>query len=165
MCHDSEGGQGNVWVKGNTDMTLRDAASLQQFAGKSVTGVRRVWYVLRGEIDRSVGPIELAFADGSVLLLDAGPDGEALAVSTARWVDPFAPPLSHENERFVETSGKWTAFNVSDVTPYSALVGAVVDDMQPQMSARGKLIGVTVHAGTRAVRAVVEADEILIEVV
>jgi hypothetical protein len=140
-------------------------SSLQQFVGKLITGVRRVWYVLRDDVNDSAGPIEIAFADGSAVVLDAGPDGEALAISTARWVDPFEPPLSPENEQYVEASGRWTAFDVSGQAPYSALVGVALDGVEPHVNPGGKLIGATMRAGTTVVRAEVEGDEISVDVV
>lgn len=139
--------------------------SLRLLAGKKIAAVRRVWYVLRTDVRDSVGAIEFAFADGSAVVLDAGPDGEALAVSAGRWVDHFAPPLSPENERYVEASGKWTAFDVSDQAPYSDLVGVIVEYVEPHLNPEGKLIGATIHAGTSVVRAEVAGDEIAVDVV
>ena len=140
-------------------------SSLFQLVGKSITGVRRIHYVLRGEVNDSAGPIEIAFVDGSAVVLDAGPDGEALAVAPSLWVDPFAPPLSPENERYVGSSGKWTAFDVSSKSPYTALIGAEVDAVEPHLSPEGRLVGATIRAGETVVRAEVEGDEISIDVV
>lgn len=141
-----------------------DLPALEQLVGRVVVGVRRVLYVLRGLNTSTAGPIELTFAGGSAVVLDAGSDGEALAVSTRRWIDPFAPPLSPENQRYVETSGKWTAFDVSDQEPYAALVGATVDSVEPILTSRGKLIGASIRAGATVLRAKVEADELSVDV-
>jgi hypothetical protein len=127
-------------------------------------GVRRIWYVLGGEILSTAGPLELRFADESAVVLNAGPDGEALAMDTSRWVDPFAPPLSPENEQFVASSGKWTSFDVSDEEPYARVVGGTVDRVDPQMTPEGKLVGIGILAGPTIIRAVVGADELNVEV-
>ncbi len=140
-------------------------SSLRQLLGKPITGVRRIWYVLGDDVKDSTGPIEFAFVDGSAVVLDAGPDGEALVISMARWADPFDPPVSPENERFIETSGKWTAFDVSTQAAYAALIGAEVDAVEPQLNPDGKLIGATVRAGITVLRAEVDGDEISIDVV
>ena len=140
------------------------ASSLQQLVGKPITGVRRIWYVHKGAVNESSGPLEISFADGLAVVLDAGPDGEALSVSTDRWVDPFGSHLSPENERYVEVSGKWTAFDVAERPPYSGLVGAVLENVEPHVNPEGKLIGATLRAGRTVVRAEVAGDEIAVDV-
>jgi len=75
-----------------------------------------------GAVSRD-GPIEVNFASGTKLLLDAGPDGEELRVRTSAWVDPFSEPLSAANRTFVEEEGKWMAFDVSEETQFSHLIG------------------------------------------
>jgi hypothetical protein len=52
------------------------------------------------------GAVEIVFADGGVLFCDTGPDGDSLRLEDFAWTDPFAGPLSPENEEFVRTSGK-----------------------------------------------------------
>lgn len=141
-----------------------DPTPLEPLVGRVVVGVRRVLYVLRGRNTSAAGPIELTFADGSAVVLDAGSDGEALAVSTERWIDPFVPPLSAENQRYVEASGKWTAFDVSDQEPWAALVGATVDSVEPILTSRDKLIGASIRVGAAVLRAKVEADELSVDV-
>ncbi len=47
------------------------------------------------------GPLELTFADGTVVVLDAGGDGESLVVLTGPWKDPFKEPVSEENRVYV----------------------------------------------------------------
>jgi hypothetical protein len=130
-----------------------------------IVSVRRVLYCLRGDIVSGAGPIELVFSDGSVVVLDAGSDGEELAQSTSCWVDAFAPPLSAENQRFVDESGKWTAFDVSGQAPYSRLVGAAVEGVEVHVTPSGKVVGTTIRAGNVVVRAEVEADDLIVDVV
>jgi len=144
--------------------SLSGGPSLPHLHGKVIVGVRRVWYCLRDDVTSTVGPIELSFTDGSVVRLDVGPDGEALAIATSAWVDPFAPPLSTENELFVETSGKWSAFDVSGQAPYSKLVGAAIAEVKPHYTPNGKPVGATIHAGSAVVRANVDADELVVDV-
>ena len=113
-------------------------------AGAVVASIRRLHYVYLDRIDRRKGPIEFAFRDGRVLRLDAGPDGEALAVFTVPWVDPFRSPLSPENAEFVAQSGKWEAFDVSADYPSSDLILSPVTEFVPIRTPRGKLVGVVV---------------------
>jgi hypothetical protein len=136
---------------------------LTEIAGRVIVGVRRVCYVLRGDVTSTAGPLELSFADGSTLVLDAGPDGEALAVSTKPWVDPFASPLSSDNERYVGISGKWASFDVSREARYSGLLKMPVDGVEPHLTADGKVVGATIQAGSVVVRVEVGADELHVD--
>lgn len=92
--------------------------SLTDVIGSRITRVRRVQYVYRGVPDTDFGPFELTFG-ARVVLLDNASDGEELRVRTEPWEDPFVEPLSEENRAFVETSGKWTAFDVSTVGAFA----------------------------------------------
>lgn len=139
-------------------------ANLTRHAGKVISIIRRIWYVLHGEVSSASGPIELSFSDGSAILLDAGPDGETLSVSEQPWRDPFEGQLSQENEMYIRQSGKWTAFDVSGEAPYARLIGRAVEGVEPHLSPDGKPIGVTLRAGNGVLRAEVEADELHVDV-
>src|SRR5436190_1195550 len=89
------------------------SVDLAGVVGQRITTIRRIFFVAGGVVERSNGPIEFSFEDGSCLLLESGPDGETLRLSRASWQDPFLAPLSPENADFVARSGKWTAFCVS----------------------------------------------------
>jgi hypothetical protein len=117
---------------------------LTDLAGASIASVGRQHYVYRNKIDRAKGPIELTFRDGRLLRLECGADGEALAIFTEPWVDPFRGPLSPENAEFVARSGKWTQFDVSADSLYSAFIGSLVTDLVPIRSQHGKVVGVDV---------------------
>ncbi|MFE7796521.1 hypothetical protein [Nocardia sp. NPDC057440] len=100
--------------------------SLAAAIGRRITAVRRVFYVHGEDVDRSEGPIELTFDEGTVLLFDAGSDGEELRVVPAAWRDPFAGLTEPEYIEYVAESGKYTAFDVGSEYPYSQLVGSRV---------------------------------------
>jgi hypothetical protein len=119
----------------------QDPPAFVGFAGAVIASIRRLHHVYLDAIDRGKGPIEFTFSDGRVLRLDAGPDGEALAIFTRPWVDPFQSP---ENAEFVARSGKWTEFDVSADSPYSGLILSPVTDFVPIRSPSGKLVGVVV---------------------
>ena len=103
--------------------------------GRVIQSVRRVWYVgPDGRLTTDEGPVEIGFADGSAVVLGSGGDGQSLQATEGPWADAFAPPLDLENDEFVRTSGKWTAFDVSDVPPYSHLIGAPVREVVPMSS-------------------------------
>lgn len=86
--------------------------------GGKLSRIRRIFFVLRESIDSSEGPIELTFTDSQSYLFECGSDGEELVVSQKRWSDPFADPVSKENEHYLLRHGKWEAFDLS-ATPWS----------------------------------------------
>jgi hypothetical protein len=141
------------------------AKALTDTVGKVIVGIRRIRYVVSGNIVSTSGPIELVFRDGSAVTLDAGPDGEALAVSDSRWKDPFEEPLSRENRSFVEQSGKWTAFDVSTEPPYREIIGQTVERVKPLLTPAGKVKGATLFTSAGGLRSEVEADDLKVEVV
>jgi hypothetical protein len=111
---------------------------LSSLQGSVIQRIQRIRYVFKGNVTSDEGPIEISFADGSIVWLDAGPDGEALRIMTAAWIDYFAEPLSIENRKFVEQSGKWTAFDVSAENPYSRFIGERIVQVIPIRTARGR---------------------------
>ncbi|MEV5838062.1 hypothetical protein [Nocardia sp. NPDC052112] len=82
-----------------------------------------MFYVHGSDVDRTEGPIELTFEDGSVLLLDAGTDGEELRIASTPWRDPFVGLTEPEYIDYVAELGKYTAFDVGSEPPYSDLIG------------------------------------------
>lgn len=138
-------------------------APFDHVKGAVIQSMRRVWFVFLGHIAKEMGPVEVNFHNGSTILLDAAADGEALLVATQPWSNPFQPPLSDENARFVEKCGKWSAFDVSSCPFYQRLIGAVVDDFEWQLTPSGRIKGVTLRAGEASLRVEVEADEVYVD--
>ncbi|MEU7475729.1 hypothetical protein AB0A63_07075 [Lentzea sp. NPDC042327] len=135
---------------------------LDELLGSVIAKVRRVNYVRPGgHREAEEGPIELTLENGAVLLFESGSDGESLRLSTGEWADPFAGPLSPENQDFVARSGKWTAFDVSSEGDYRELVGRRVEDISLVVES-GKTTGVELSVGSVFVRAVVVADELTV---
>jgi hypothetical protein len=135
-------------------------AVFADLAGAVIASVRRLHYVYQNKIDRAKGPIEFRFRDGRLLRLDCGPDGEALAIFAQPWVDPFRSPLSSENAEFVARSGKWTQFDVSADSRYSAFIGSAVTEVVPIRSPLGKVVGVDVVTPARYMKIECNADEL-----
>ncbi len=99
------------------------SVGLAAVVGRRIRAIRRMFYVHGTDVDRTEGPIELTFDDGSVLLLDAGTDGEELRVGSTPWRDPFAGLTEPEYIDYVAESGKYTAFDVGAEHPYAQLLG------------------------------------------
>jgi hypothetical protein len=143
---------------------MSGAKDLAETIGKVIAGIRRIRYVVGGQVISPRGAIELTFNEGSTVTLDAGPDGEAMAVRDSRWTDPFEEPLSRANRAFVEQSGKWTAFDVSTEPPYRELIGQTVDRVEPLLSPSGKVRGATIFTPAGTVHIEVEADDLSVRV-
>ena len=137
---------------------------LSNLQGCVVQQIRRIRYVVRGEITSDMGPIEIVFTDGSVVLLDAGSDGESLDAKSTAWVDHFAEPLSAENKRFVEESGKWTAFDVSAQQPYSRLISQRIVEVVPVRTLEDKIKGAMIRTARGVTQVEVDADEVSVNV-
>jgi hypothetical protein len=95
---------------------------IKDFIGLRLLGVRRAFYEFAGIPDRSEGLIELSFSNGKTVWFDVGPDGETLALYEGRWVDPFAPPLSSENEEYIHRHGKYSVYDVGGESEYRDLI-------------------------------------------
>lgn len=125
-----------------------------------VTRVRRIFYVFDDEGDREYGPVERAFSDGTVVLFDAGADGEALAVSRGAWRDPFAEPLSEVNRLFVREHGKWTAFDISAEPSPALIIGEPITGYEEIRAEDGKFTGVTLYSTRVGLSIETHADEL-----
>lgn len=140
--------------------SLDDFASIVR--GRNVTTVRRVRYELAGTLRSDNGPLEITFDDSAIVLQPAS-DGELLAIESQAWTDPFAAPLSTENEEYVRTHGKWTAFDISKESPYDRLIGTQVELILPISNPGGAIVGLEVTFELAVLRVEVEADELLVD--
>lgn len=139
-------------------------SSITSTTGAVIVRIRRVFYVFQGSVNTGVGAVEFTFADGGVVLLDSGSDGESLVISTVRWDDPFAATaLSVENRDFIARSGKWSAFDVSKEIDYENFVGSSIEHAAP-ISASGTVTGATFRTSAGDLRVEVEADDLYVRI-
>lgn len=137
--------------------THSDAA--QRIVGLEIARIDRIFFEFMDVIESEAGPLEVHFTDGSVILLDEGPDGDSLRVDTQPWVDPFAGELSPENEAFVAQCGKQTRVPVSDDPLYRELVGATVKSITVLQNRYGRESAIAVETDARTLWFAVGADE------
>jgi hypothetical protein len=138
-------------------------ALLQGLIGQRVIRMDRVLYQVRGDFEKVVpgdGPLELELEGGRVLLLDGAGDGESLRAKEGTWVDLFAEPLSEENARFVEESGKWTRVPSSRLEGYIDFIGERITEVSAiaARDARG-VAGVRLSVAKKSLWFVVQWDE------
>lgn len=138
---------------------------LSNLRDRIISKVQRILYVLRGTVAAEKGAIEITFRDGYTVFLDAASDGETLAVKPFAWIDRFTEPLSLENRKFVEQSGKWTAFDVSGQPPYSHLIAEPVREVTPIRTPDNKVKGATIRSANGTINVEVEADEVFVDVI
>jgi hypothetical protein len=131
---------------------------------REIIRIRRINYVNPdGSRDAVRGPIEFSFGSDFYLRLESASDGVSLRLRFGEWSDPFAEPLSEENRQFVLSSGKWTAYDVSDEDGYRDIVGRSFDSLD-LITLNELIIGVEVSAGSAILKAVVDADELVVSV-
>jgi hypothetical protein len=134
---------------------------LAKYVGATVARVSRLRYQVGDDVEAANdGSIEITFGSGAVLLCEAGADGETVRIEDKPWVDPFAGPLSPENEEYVATSGKWTKFDVSEESPFTDLVGRKVSDVAPVDGGTGKRYGLVVNVSGYLLAVYTMADEL-----
>lgn len=119
-------------------------ASAPDMVGRRIVRVRRLHYTYQAETNTLDGPIELGFADGSVILCDTAADW-TLQFFGAAWNDPFREPLSEGDRQYVARYGKWGGHDVSGQAPYSWLVGETVRQVIPQLNELLELSGLLVR--------------------
>lgn len=119
-------------------------SSAPEMVGREIARVRRLHYVFQGEVNSSDGPIELTFSDGSVVMCDAAADW-TLEFFGAAWVDPLPDPLNESDRGYVERYGKWVAYELTEQTPYSWVVGRTVRQAIPQFNELLELTGLLVR--------------------
>jgi len=145
-------------------MTDDVLAKVARSRDQVIKRIRRVLYVGPDGTVSPRGPVELSFADGTTLLLDSGPDGEALKADTATWVDPFKEPLTEDNRRFISKSGKWTAFDVTEEELFSRLIEQTILQVLLVTTMEGKITGVMFQSSGGRLHAQVEGDELALSV-
>jgi hypothetical protein len=138
--------------------------NLASLVGDSATRIRRAFHEYHGEVDKSVGELELTLASTRLIRLGVGRGGEALAVSSEPLRDAFDGPLSAENAAYVSESGKWTIFDLSDSPDYREVIGTPITDAAPIESPRGILVGVILQTSTRSMTVQVEFDDLIVTV-
>jgi hypothetical protein len=119
-------------------------SAVPDLVGREVTRIRRLHYVFQGEVNASDGPIELSFADGSVVMCDAAADW-TLEFFGAAWVDPLPEPLSDLDRAYVERYGRWSAYDVTELAPYNSLSGRIVQQAIPQFNDLLELTGLVIR--------------------
>ncbi len=121
---------------------------IEALRGRRVVRVQRLFYVLPdGVVQGDRGDVALTDSDQTVLRLGVGADGEALNVDEGPWRDPFGAPQSAANADFVDRRGKWVAFDLSDVPPYSRLLGLIVSVEPVQLAEKVVGVALTTAAG------------------
>lgn len=139
-------------------MALDHQGALERVVGKRLVGASRIVYQYEGVADATCGDLELSFFDGDVVLLGVADDGEQLKVRQGAWLDPFAAPLSPENEEYVQKCGRHVRLDTAMVPPPMPIGDTLVRCL-PIRNRFGTLAGVRLEFAKEAVRFLVECDE------
>lgn len=130
--------------------------------GDAVARISRLRHEIGGEVtsDPADGAVEIVFAAGGVLFCDIGADGDSITTQDFAWADPFAPPLSPENDDYVRTSGKWVRHDVSAEEPFASLIGRKLFDVAPMAGSTGKLYGLLLDISGDKLAIYANGDEV-----
>jgi hypothetical protein len=134
---------------------------LSGLMGDVIRELRLICFVRQGVVQWDDAWIEIRAQ--RPLLVKTANDGTQLAVAE-EWLDPFPPVRTAEDEAFIERYGKLEAFDVSAQDPYSQLIGAKVDGVQPLRNGYGLVVGVAIQFGDHSLRVWIDSDECFIVV-
>jgi len=123
-----------------------------------VSKICRIFYALGGAVEQGDGELELYFGD-EVMRFSGAADGETLRAARDVWHDPFAAPLSANNETYVRDNGKWTRVDVSDLDPYATFIGKVIHGARWIRNDAGTITGVVLDTENSSLRFQVDCDE------
>ncbi len=136
-----------------------------ELVGHRVVTASRIFYELAEFVDESRGGLELGFEGGRTVNFDGGSDGETLVLKTRPWADPFEGRMTPENQQFVDSSGKWSRFDVSNRQGYAQYIGATLLDVEPNFLISGALTSLAlVFDDASTLRVGVSADETIVEI-
>jgi hypothetical protein len=155
-----DGGGGSIDVTPD-DVNVVDMAT---YVGDTISRVSRIRHQVGDDVvsGSDEGPVEIKFGHGTTLYGESGADGETIRVKDTPWVDPFAGPLSPENEEFVRTSGKWIKQDVSDEQPFAKLIDRRVADIAPIAGITGKQYGLVLNVSGYLLALYVNGDELYV---
>lgn len=126
--------------------------------GKRIVKLARVFYEYSGVLEREDGALEVVL-ENATYLLDSESDGERVRIEEGAWIDPFAPPLSDENQRFVEVHGRWRRTDCSQEQPYAQMIGQTIAAAQPLRNFAGTVVGVRLATPGKDLWFIVDSDE------
>lgn len=133
--------------------------TIKTLEGRTVSTLSVLVYEHHERFSWEDTPLQISFGAGQVLLLDGMSNGESLRASLTAWQDPFAGPLTPENQEFVNQYGKWKLHDVSMTEPYRSLVGQTLKIINPVVNQFGTLSGVQLGFDQTKLHFIVEFDE------
>lgn len=136
-----------------------DLSVLAQTVGRKIVQIVRIHYQFGGAFELEHGPLEIYLDDGAVFHFRSRSSGDSLFIEAVPWVDSFAGPLTHENQLFVDKSGKWSRVPVSELPPFRDMIGAVVSGVATLENDNGDVAGLILETATRTLWFAVEGDE------
>lgn len=144
-----------------TETKKGDIATVLSARAGKVVRVERTFYDFKGVIDETQGDIQIQFSDGCARFRSAR-GGEVLEVEESPWSDPFAEPLTDENELFVASHGKWRLIDVSGRAHYRDLIGESLSNVRILANRSGRPCGVKLAFGAAVMNVFVDGDEVCV---
>lgn len=133
--------------------------NLKKTIDKQITSVCVNLYLFQAEEHWDNTPIQLHFADGSVVYLDGDSAGESLRLSTDVWHDPFSGKLDVENTLYIQQFGCWIQKDVSGISPFDQIIRKSISAVHPIFNRFGTMNGVQFIIENVTLNFVVDFDE------
>ncbi len=112
-----------------------------------------------GEADNSDVELEIVYNKDSFFRLSSASDGERVTIHRSPWIDPFTEPVSLENQRYINESGKWRLFVVNDHPLYASIIGKNIKKIQKIINKFGVLAGLAFTFDNKTLCYCVDCDE------
>jgi hypothetical protein len=142
---------------------LTPLAALPVLERRMIARIRRLGFAAGDAVALDDGPIELSFADGSVVLADAADDWTLRFYGSA-WADPLAGVADGEERARLARRGRWFAVDVTAEDPWRALLNAPIDQAAPTWNDLLELTGLLIRVGPAVLELQVRAGELHAEV-
>ena len=130
----------------DSDRTLPD---LSGSVGLRCVRVSQAHHIWEGEVDRSAGPVQIDWSDGSVVLLEVRSDW-TMRVTLGPWVDYYKDASAEEREVLSVEVGLWVLEDHSDVDPARDFIGRTLKGIEDISNEADELVGLFFVFGAAA---------------
>jgi len=136
---------------------------LSRLCGLSCMAVHQAHHIWEGEIDRSSGPVELSWSDGSFISLDARGDW-TLRIDIGPWQNYYRNATPEQVKVLAKEVGLWVLEDMSQQSSIPLILGKVLLQIEEVIDETNEFIGLLFHFRGVSLRTAVWAGEIVFKV-
>lgn len=132
----------------------------ENFINIKIINIFIILYVSpEGYIDCDDAELEIFCENNRLLRLSTASDGERVALHRKPWIDPFMPPISKENQDYIQEYGKWVLFDIDDFPEFSVMIGEKISGIDTIINKFGVLSGLAIACGEKTICFCTYCDE------